>query len=194
MAVLKAKAIADALLLLDPAKDEDWTREGAPKIEVLAALVGAPLTRADVDAVDPDFNRQSLGEAQTAPSSPHADATEAPDDSGDEDALSYEDALAGLKRAQEAYAEATDNLKAAQTALEECKDRDPSVGRRWNFGETQAFMKERQAERQKALADAVLEAQKNAPPSTISELDRTLRGQRRPIPPHPALGIKPAAQ
>ncbi len=51
-------AIKAALEKLNPTDDEDWTGGGKPAMDKLKELTGSKtLTRADVDAVDPEFQR-----------------------------------------------------------------------------------------------------------------------------------------
>jgi len=58
-------SIEEALLLLDPKNDEQWTTDGLPKVEVVATLTDNPsVTRADITAVNPNFNRKSLLEPE----------------------------------------------------------------------------------------------------------------------------------
>lgn len=50
--------IATALELLDHAKDESWTDEGKPRVEVICALMeDDTITRAEIEAALPDFVR-----------------------------------------------------------------------------------------------------------------------------------------
>lgn len=52
--------IVSALKRLDPADDEHWTADGKPKMSALEALMGrADITRAQVDAAAPGFNREA---------------------------------------------------------------------------------------------------------------------------------------
>ncbi len=52
--------IAKALSELDPADDEHWTADGKPKMSALEAILGrADVTRAQVDAAAPGFNRDA---------------------------------------------------------------------------------------------------------------------------------------
>lgn len=51
--------IAAALSKLDPADDEHWTADGKPKMTALEAIMGrSDITRAQVDAAVPGFNRE----------------------------------------------------------------------------------------------------------------------------------------
>lgn len=51
--------IAAALSKLDPADDEHWTADGKPKMTALEAIMGrSDITRAQVDAAMPGFNRE----------------------------------------------------------------------------------------------------------------------------------------
>lgn len=52
--------LAAALKRLDPANDEHWTADGKPKMTAVEALLGrADVTRAQVDAALPGFNREA---------------------------------------------------------------------------------------------------------------------------------------
>lgn len=52
--------IVAALNRLDPADDEHWTADGKPKMAALEVLMGrADITRAQVDAAAPGFNREA---------------------------------------------------------------------------------------------------------------------------------------
>lgn len=52
---------AEALAKLDPKNDNHWTEEGLPRIETMRMMAGNPaLTREDIVAVDPMFNRSLL--------------------------------------------------------------------------------------------------------------------------------------
>lgn len=51
-----------ALAELDPREDEHWTAQGLPKVSVVSGLLGGiGLTRADIQAADPDLNRSTAG-------------------------------------------------------------------------------------------------------------------------------------
>ena len=43
---------------LDPQEDGHWTQDGLPRLEALIALVGRDITRADVAAAVPGFQRE----------------------------------------------------------------------------------------------------------------------------------------
>ncbi len=62
----KDLTIAEAVLLLDPADDAHWTREGQPAVQVIGAMVGrvGTLTRAEVDAAAPGFVRPEANSAE----------------------------------------------------------------------------------------------------------------------------------
>lgn len=49
---------------LDPKQDAHWTAEGKPSLEVVSATTGIPtLSRAMIDAVDADYDRDDAAEA-----------------------------------------------------------------------------------------------------------------------------------
>jgi hypothetical protein len=54
----------EALAKLDPEKDEHWTQNGLPRLDVLAAM-GSSATRKQVTDANPELTRQSMMEAQT---------------------------------------------------------------------------------------------------------------------------------
>ncbi len=64
-AVAKAKEPANvkavALDKLDPKDDDDWTAAGKPAMGRIEALIGVPITRAEVEAMFPDFKRPEAG-------------------------------------------------------------------------------------------------------------------------------------
>lgn len=49
--------INDALSKLDPADDNHWTKGGKPDVDTVSKLVGATVSRKDIDAVDASFER-----------------------------------------------------------------------------------------------------------------------------------------
>lgn len=51
--------LIEALQALDIANDEHWTKEGLPLLAVLNAMTGADVSRADITAVAPAFNRSN---------------------------------------------------------------------------------------------------------------------------------------
>jgi hypothetical protein len=51
----KIKAV---LAQLDPLDDDQWTADGAPKVESVSALLGEKITRQDIVNAAPDFNRE----------------------------------------------------------------------------------------------------------------------------------------
>lgn len=53
----KAGQIAEALKLLDPSDDAHWTKAGKPNINVLVETLGFKITKQDLEAVAPDFER-----------------------------------------------------------------------------------------------------------------------------------------
>lgn len=55
-----SQAITHALRELDPANDEHWTKQGLPQVAVVANLSGVlTLTRAELNGIAPDFNRET---------------------------------------------------------------------------------------------------------------------------------------
>lgn len=51
--------IVEALHTLDPKLATHWTGEGLPRIDVVSGIVGQTLTRKDISAAAPDFNRDT---------------------------------------------------------------------------------------------------------------------------------------
>jgi len=49
--------IAAALDLLDPANDDHWTNAGLPAVDAVSDITGANVTRAQIKAARPDFER-----------------------------------------------------------------------------------------------------------------------------------------
>lgn len=54
--------IQAALAQLDPLDDDQWTADGAPKVDTVAELVGGAVTRKDIVEAAPHFNREKAGE------------------------------------------------------------------------------------------------------------------------------------
>jgi hypothetical protein len=52
--------IREALSNLDPFNDDQWTAEGAPKIDVLKELLGRPVTRQEITDAAPHFTRENF--------------------------------------------------------------------------------------------------------------------------------------
>lgn len=50
--------ILTALAQLDPLDDDQWTADGAPKVETVSGLVGEAVKRQDIVNAAPDFNRE----------------------------------------------------------------------------------------------------------------------------------------
>lgn len=69
----KEKILA-ALAQLDPLDDDQWTADGAPKVEVVSGLVGQAVKRQDIVNAAPDFSRYKAGQSsdQASESQPEA--------------------------------------------------------------------------------------------------------------------------
>lgn len=52
--------IKAALAALDPAKDEHWTSDGLPRLDVLKEILQMEVSRADIQAVSKTFSRKNL--------------------------------------------------------------------------------------------------------------------------------------
>ena len=50
--------IKEALGTLDKSNDDHWTADGLPRIDVVSAIVGEKVTRAQISEADPDFTRE----------------------------------------------------------------------------------------------------------------------------------------
>lgn len=59
--------IVEALAQLDVNKDEDWTEDGLPSVDAVAALVEDEVTRAQIVDAAPEFNRQAAADAVAKP-------------------------------------------------------------------------------------------------------------------------------
>lgn len=68
LATLKRSApvVAAAVTQLDHANDEHWTKTGEPAVDAVKAIVGGNVTRADIEAAAPDFNREAAVAASAA--------------------------------------------------------------------------------------------------------------------------------
>lgn len=53
----KPETITEALSLLDPATDTDWTGQGLPSVDAVAALLGVKVTRKEIEEAAPGFKR-----------------------------------------------------------------------------------------------------------------------------------------
>jgi len=73
--------IRDALGILDPTNDAQWTGDGAPRVDEIAALINdETVTRADITSAQPDFTRESaLAAQEVEPSDETQQAQEAPE-------------------------------------------------------------------------------------------------------------------
>lgn len=59
--------IKEALAQLDPENNDHWTADGAPRVDVVADLVGnKELKRADITNAAPDFHRSTAGQPAAA--------------------------------------------------------------------------------------------------------------------------------
>ena len=71
---MDAEAIRRALRQLDASKDDHWTTDGQPRVDIVGQLLGAPISRDAITAVAPDFSRTAtvLEEpARADPAMPH---------------------------------------------------------------------------------------------------------------------------
>lgn len=62
--------ILEALNTLDKDDDENWTADGAPRVDVVSALVGRELKRQEIVDAAPEFNRANISDVpENAPES-----------------------------------------------------------------------------------------------------------------------------
>lgn len=54
--------IQEALAQIDPLDDDQWTTDGAPKVDTVEELLGESVTRKEIVEAAPDFNREKAGE------------------------------------------------------------------------------------------------------------------------------------
>lgn len=76
--------IKAALAQLDPLDDDQWTADGAPKVETVAALVGEAVKRQDIVNAAPDFNREKAAKGDDDSSSDGGDGGQGEGGDGDE--------------------------------------------------------------------------------------------------------------
>jgi hypothetical protein len=62
MASIDKDKVKSALEQLDPLDDDQWTADGAPKVETVSALLGEKITRQDIVNAVPDFTRDKAGQ------------------------------------------------------------------------------------------------------------------------------------
>lgn len=92
--------ILSALATLDPLDDSNWTTDGAPRLDVVAAKLGAPqVSRQQVRAVAPEFHRNNptltTTAAAAAPLAPATPAPAAPPAGSEQDEGKVDDAGEG---------------------------------------------------------------------------------------------------
>ena len=76
--------IKSALLSLDKTDDSLWTADGAPRIDVISALVGTAVKRPDIINAYPGFSRTFTENENDGTTQPDADAETAPDAGSDD--------------------------------------------------------------------------------------------------------------
>lgn len=59
--------LASALAALDPADDSHWTSAGLPSVAAVSDIVGAPVSRADIETVAPDLKRDGAADPAIDP-------------------------------------------------------------------------------------------------------------------------------
>lgn len=61
--------LSESLTKLDPTNDEHWTTDGLPRLDAIESIHGSSVSRADITAEAPKFNRKNtnLGTATPAP-------------------------------------------------------------------------------------------------------------------------------
>lgn len=55
--------ILEALAQLDPLDDDQWTADGAPRVDIVEKIVGEDIKRQDIVDADPEFNREKASKA-----------------------------------------------------------------------------------------------------------------------------------
>jgi len=55
--------ILEALAQLDPIDDDQWTADGAPRVDFVEKIVGEDVKRQDIVDADPEFNREKASKA-----------------------------------------------------------------------------------------------------------------------------------
>lgn len=123
-------AILNALALLDPADDAHWNNDGSPKVDVTKTLGELEsLSRAEIQAVAPDFNRETAAKAreegggEKPPSDSGAENSEG-GDAGDSDALAPEDELAQVRLQMDVERQ---NMRDAQANLDRLIEREAEL-------------------------------------------------------------------
>jgi hypothetical protein len=78
--------IKEALMSLDQMDDEQWTKDGSPKLEVVSNLVGKQVSRAEVVDAAPKFSRENMDTSKEEKKpEPDGDATVAAESVPDEE-------------------------------------------------------------------------------------------------------------
>lgn len=58
------ETIQAALLQLDPEKDEHWTTDGLPRVDIVSGLLGRSVTRKEITEAGPNVTRTTAGEEE----------------------------------------------------------------------------------------------------------------------------------
>lgn len=171
--------IADALQRLDHADDSHWTGSGLPRVDAVAELADeAGVTRSEINAIDPDLNRDSTSD--TEPNV--ADVTTSPDvpDDGDVDEVKEKlqaeiDAVkAKIQEAMEARDSASKDILALEATCHILEVRHaalfPAVA---PAASVKAYQQRSAEQREKRVAQAA-----QATGSAKSRLDRAMGHSR----------------
>lgn len=153
--------IKTALLALDPTNDAHWTSDDVPRLDVMKGLVGADVSRADIQAVSKSFNRKNpVIEAekppeptpgtQPAPAAQESQEQDAPDgisaDMSDVDkAVEVE-----YEKAGQALIAARQRFKKAQEDMDEVIARREKESAKITFADTVKQFQESQRKQREA--------------------------------------------
>jgi hypothetical protein len=184
------KTIRQALAALDPADQQDWTEQGRPSMKAICSLVGADVTRRQVEAAAPGFTRDNPvipGEPAAEPTGPTMGddwAIKTPQDRARD--AQPEQSLADLLRLKiadlgEAHRLLAADIKAAQVRDAQIvadidaaqRELDALVPPETAAQKYARLMKRSDEERAAAMAAA-----RKAQPVEVSPLDRRLGARR----------------
>jgi hypothetical protein len=165
--------IKTALLALDPEKDAHWTTDNLPRLDVMKELVGAEVSRADIQAVSKSFNRKNpVIEAEKPPAptpgtppAPAAQETTEPDATEDLSAnmpdvdkaveVEYEKAGQALIAARQRYQKAQEAMDEVIAHREKESAKITFADTVKQFQESQRKQREARVGQAKALSAAL---------------------------------------
>lgn len=114
---MKPNQILESLSLLDPTEDEHWTQEGLPRLD----MVGEGVTRKEIQAVAPLFNRKSSVLPEAEPELTPAEVKKTLEEELLDVQKRTNDAKAAIEAARQAKIDAEKALYDAQMALEQIR-------------------------------------------------------------------------